>query len=401
MSIIHNIKRSNLQKKSAVAMFTPGSAAIYQSVVNTARYLASQGYLVDIFTIQNDRHPLVFSEDSIKIYFIKKSKFTKILDRFAKSRLTTCTYYLDVCTSFFIPPKFYSFIIGFDPQGVITGGIISHVWRVPYIYHSLEINELSTSASWHQRFTKKLENLFSKKALFCLSQDKQRCHVLAEENGLEIDKLLVAYNSAFGSELLLEKDNYLRDKFNIPNNKYIVLAVGSLQFEHCIDQIVISVDEWPDNFVLVLHGFFWNPDHEKVIRQEIELRSEKVFLSMDFLEGDSKYKVFQSSDIGLVLFQPINKNFMFAAGSSGKLFDFMRVGVPVIANDIPGMREIVEEKRFGIIVERPKDIGRYLTKIIEDYEYLRKNAFESYGDYEFCKCYSRVLNQIVDKIKAL
>lgn len=397
--------KKNSHKKPAVAIIVPlHYASVSQSVVNTAKYLASQGYLVDVFTIEDHKFPLkTFNQDNITTYFIENpivERLEKIFSRF--------TYFfapilkgLEDAIHFFIPPHSYSFIIGFDPDGLIRAGILSQVWRVPYIYHSLELYEHNPTAPRKEKFKKRLEDWFSQRALFCFSQDEKRCHVLADENGLDKDKVLVVYNSALGSELLPEKDNYLRNKFNIDKDKYIVLAVGSLIIEHCIDEIVASVDEWPDNFVLVLHGWFGPQKDEHLIRHEVELRSGKVFLSTDLL--DQKYKVFQSADVGLVFFRHITefyqKNFIFAAGSSGKIFDFMRTGVPIIASDIPGMREIVEDRGCGMVVETPTHIGRTLPKIMEEYELLNKNSLEAFSFYEFGQCYSQVLKRILNKIK--
>ncbi|MEI2581610.1 glycosyltransferase [Scytonema sp. PRP1] len=404
--MLHKRDNKKAQEKPAVALIFPDFyAGITQSFVNSARYLARQGYLVDVFTIQDDRLLLKsFDDENIKIYFIETPIVDKLLKIFPK-----VTYFFNPILKgfedaihFWIPPNSYSFIIGFDPEGLIRAGILSQVWRVPYIYHSLEIYEHSPVAPKKEQFRKQLEDWFSRRALFCFSQDEKRCQVLAEENGLKLEKTLVVYNSCLGREILSKKDDFLKKKFNIGNDKYIVLAVGSLIPEHCIDQIVLSVDEWPDNFVLVLHGWFGEQKSERFIRHEIELRKEKVFVSTDLLDGDQKYKVFQSADVGLVFFQAVKehftKNFIYAAGSSGKLFDFMRTGVPIIASDIPGMREIVENKKCGMVVKSPKDIGGVLPKIMEDYELLSKNSLESYSSYEFGQCYSQVLERIQGEI---
>ena len=74
--------------------------------------------------------------------------------------------------------------------------------------------------------------------------------------------------------------------------------------------------------MLVLHGWFGTPGDQTVISPEIERRKHRVFLSTEVLEEEHKYVIFQSADIGLVFYNPTDKNLKFAAGSSGKLFDF-------------------------------------------------------------------------------
>ena len=61
------------QTKSAVALIAPFAyASVLQSIVNSAKYLARQGYLVDVFIIQTDSFPLKsFEEENIEIYFLE------------------------------------------------------------------------------------------------------------------------------------------------------------------------------------------------------------------------------------------------------------------------------------------------------------------------------------------
>jgi glycosyltransferase involved in cell wall biosynthesis len=154
------------------------------------------------------------------------------------------------------------------------------------------------------------------------------------------------------------------------------------------------VDAWPPDCVLVLHG--WMPDagFAGQIRAEAAKRPGRVYLSTELLPDAGKFQVFQSAAIGLVCYEPADDNLKYAAGSSGKLFDFMRTGVPVVANDIPGMRELVAGNACGIVVQAAGQIGEAIGAVRASYFGYRQAALAAYENYRFDTSYDAVLPRI-------
>lgn len=366
-------------RSTSVALVTTHSwVAVSTSVINSAIVLAEQGYDVDLFVVRSDRFTSP-SFDHNRINVIVCNPIVKFL-------LSDAIFALRQR----ITGNKYSFIIGFDPGGLIRGGMMSYAWGTPLVFHSLELASIDEHATPKMRFKKAVERWFSKKAVLSLVQDDLRAEILADENGLDRDKIAIAYNSPIG-EVLAEKKNYFRSKFSISKNKHIVLAVGSLITDHLIDRIVFSAHKWPDDWVLVLHGWFPDSAFESLIRSEVLKNPDKVFLSTEMLDYKDKYIVYESVDVGLVFFDPKNANLKYAAGSAGKLFDFMRAGVPIIGNDIPRMRELVEGNKCGLVVEDADKIAVTLPLILQDYEEFRQAAFAAYDKYRFDRCYEKVI----------
>ena len=110
---------------------------------------------------------------------------------------------------------------------------------------------------------------------------------------------------------------------------------------------------------------------EQQISVKIATGNNRIFLSTDILEPDKKKMVFQSADIGLVYFKPVDLNCKYAAGSSGKLYDFMQTGVPIIGNDIPGMRDLLEGNQCGQVIRSSREIGAILPIVMANYENFR------------------------------
>ena len=63
-----------------------------------------------------------------------------------------------------------------------------------------------------------------------------------------------------------------------------------------------------------------------------------------------------------------------AGKRSSKLFLYMRAGLPVVASDLPGLREVVKEANCGILVD-PRDVEQIadaIIKLLENPEYARE-----------------------------
>lgn len=369
------------KRRRAVALFTYFEwVSVSGSVLNTARFLSEKGYEVDLYLLNSDRFGApVFGEDRIRCRPLAAASFP--------------LYALRAAWRYLWPHKRYAFTIGFDPQGAVITGLLSRLWRVPYLFHSLEIAGTDQSASFKRRAREAIERWFIRGALFLLTQDDRRADALARQYDVPRSKVLVAPNTPMGDALPARSD-FLREKLGIAENECIVLAVGSLMRETMVDRATRAAFSWPKGFVLVLHGWIPDPELEAWLRVQAAKSDGRVRLSTDLLPESRKYEVFQSADIGLVLFAPVDQNFTLAAGSAGKLYDFMRVGVPVIGNDIPGMRELVEGNGIGHVVNGPEDIGTRLTEVWTRRDEHRMAGLASYDRYRFEKTYAGVLKRV-------
>jgi glycosyltransferase involved in cell wall biosynthesis len=362
----------------AVALITHFEwVSVSTSVLNTATFLSERGYDVDLYLIPSERFPPpALDSPGTRLLPASDARFPgnclKLAWRYRKA------------------PHAYRFIIGFDPQGGLLAGVMSLIWRAPYLFHSLE---LMHAATWKQRLRERIERFFIRRAEFVLVQDDRRAAALAAQYRLPRDNVLLAVNGPMGDPLP-ERSNFLREKFRISAERRIVLAVGSLMRETMVDRVVQASDAWPDEYVLVLHG--WVPDAslEAWLRQQCTHRPARVYLSTELLPEQRKYDVFQSADIGLVLYDPRDTNLRLAAGSAGKLLDFMRVGVPVIGNDIEGMRDLVEGNNVGRVVAGPERIDEMLAEVWARRDELRASCFSAYQRYRFEASYAAVLDRV-------
>ncbi len=388
---------SDNPSKPAVALITAhGWVGISNPVINTAQFLAENGYRVDIFmTTDTACEKMGISDpglehDNIYVYAGTGSA-SPIETAPVCGHVQVPLSDLEFVDAHRNRPGNYQWLVGFDPGGLNRAGLLSLIWKTPYVYHSLELYE----EDWGG---KKTERWFSENALMVLTQDEKRADILARLNRIDRGRVHVAYNSALGRPTP-EKKDYFHRALAIPPDRKVVLATGTLLPIHCIDDIVNAAPDWPEACALVLHG--WIPDRqfERVLRERIATLKERVFLSTAILDQDHKNDIFQSADVGLVFFRPEGVNYKYAAGSSGKLYDFMRSGVPIIGNDIPGMRALVADNGCGVVVNDAAEIAARLPALLNRKDDYRPNCLKAFQQYEFGGCYRGIIERITAEIQ--
>lgn len=277
--------------------------------------------------------------------------------------------------------KIYDWVMGFDPAGLVQAAAFSLPRGIPFIYHSLELQ--------FEKSLVELEKYCSAFARFCIIQDDERAKILSQINHIDRNKIFVLPNSSSG-EIIELREDYFREMFPDIGSRHIVLACGTLLPDCCIHEILAASVTWPEDVTLVLHG--WLP--ETSFKQTVErfvLEQPNVFLSQKILPPAEKFRIFQSVDICLAFYASHTDNLKFAAGASGKLYDAMRCGTPIIGNDIPGMAALLHDTGCGIVVPDAKGIAPVLPVLIKHWGHFRKKCFATFPRYEFSGAFDRLL----------
>lgn len=372
-------------KARAVALVLAHSwARVSTAPLMTAQYLASQGYQVDLYVDQDETlaamglnipeaHPGITvrlaprSEDAPPARLADGTELPREHWRFLQEWDTA--------------PRPYDWLVGFDPGGLVRAAALAERWGKPLVYHSLEID-----AGDHPG--KPLERKLSARAVYSLSQDALRADLLARLNHLDRSRVFVSTNSSIGG-VLPERKRYFAERFPVGNRR-VVLAAGTLLPICGIQGIIESVPDWPQDCVLVLHGWLPDPEFRRYVEAAVR-GSERMFLSTDIVAPEEKFELFQSADVGLVFFEPRDVNLANAGGSAGKLYDFMRCGVPCIGNDIPGLRELLEDCGTGVAIAHYAQLPQALSEVARRRDSLSRRCLELFPEYEFSREYASIL----------
>jgi glycosyltransferase involved in cell wall biosynthesis len=103
------------------------------------------------------------------------------------------------------------------------------------------------------------------------------------------------------------------------------------------------------------------------IRRGVEANVKFV----DWVPYEEKERLSSQASMGVITYLPYSNN---TSCLPNKLFDYMLVGLPVIASDFPLYREVVEPSRCGILVDpsKPEEIARAMEYLIEHPEEARQ-----------------------------
>jgi hypothetical protein len=223
---------------------------------------------------------------------------------------------------------------------------------------------------------KEIENVNSIKAL--LIQSSERDAIFRKEYRLsaEIPSLYLPVTYKWKSNP--EKTNYLRTKYQIPENKRIVLHLGGIQDYYACLEIAEAFSKIND-YVLIFHGPHWGSYIEKL---HSYIRSKKIcniIISSDIFDRIEDIDVIvNSADIGIAWYKDISVNFNTAGKSSGKISAYYCYGLPVIGNYSISTFDAIESVGCGYCVNDFNEIENALAKIETNYSILSENALREY-----------------------
>ena len=290
---------------------------------------------------------------------------------------------------FLLQYRRFDLVIGYDDDGLALARQAKIASRCRMIYFSLDFLEQEGERKRNERRNQWTANL-------TITQDHQRANILAKLNDIPPSRIRIVHNSSLGEWSSL-RHYYFHDHFGIPRSRRLVLYTGSILREHGIHGVLRALPSMPPGWVLVVHGWVLEQDEDlMVLLKDSEARwPDRLALSTQLLPFEEKHLIFQSVDAGLVTFESNNLNHHYAAGSAGKLFDFLKAGVPILGNDIPGMSDLLEGNGAGLTRPLNENFFTCLKTIEENYSTFSRAARSAFPFYEFGTSFGTVVKEVM------
>lgn len=136
---------------------------------------------------------------------------------------------------------------------------------------------------------------------------------------------------------------------------------GLLEVVEAVAEVVKKHPRWR----LCLLGTYNPASFEGELRdlvRKLGIEANVEFLS--WVPYDEKEKLSSQAAMGVITYLPYSNN---TSCLPNKLFDYMLVGLPVIASNFPLYREVVEQSHCGLVVDpaKPQEIARAMEYLIE------------------------------------
>ncbi len=214
-------------------------------------------------------------------------------------------------------------------------------------------------------------------------QDRFRAALLNRTLGFTIDNFLYLPNSVEkGNEDIGHGDFFLK-KFNLPRDTKLVLSAGMIGEAVCSLAIAEVIGKWNTALPVrvVFHERLAGKTDTPYLERIRRSGGEKLLLSLEPLPYDQLYELFSSASVGLAIYnKEYGDNFGIIGSASGKLFQYIKFGLPVIVSNLPGLADLVRDFDLGEVVESVEDIPRAIEDVFEKYEFYSANAKKAFQD---------------------
>jgi len=161
--------------------------------------------------------------------------------------------------------------------------------------------------------------------------------------------------------------NLFKD-FNIPEQSFIILYQGVVVKGRGIE-IYLNTLKKMEGIYLVILGGGEQLDYYKQLSSDMKLNGRVIFAGK--LKQDNILNYTAGAFAGLSIIDIISLNNYYAIPN--KLFEYIVAGIPVVVNNLPQMKKIIDEYKVGAVMEECSETS--LAEILNEW----KNDMNSYN----------------------
>ena len=390
---------------------------ISSMIINSIKLFVEKGCHVDIYINKNSfkNAPIAFDKAQVRCvvyndshnlfmrgYQFFLSKFERILSPFAKMVPVNFRFVVLFPDIFLFSQwlrkqmKKYNYSYLFPVE---CRSLLSVCWykkKKKIIYYNMELLDWSEKNPLYKYKLelKKLEYQMIQNLEEVAITSPLRAGHFSKINNFDIEKIHVLPVAPIG-EPIHKRSSFFREKFGIPENSKIVLYIGNFEPWFMCLEIIESVKDWPQGFVLVMHT--WNKSFLKTKYYGEMVNSAKglpIYFSSDYIEYDELAAAISSADIGLMFYEAIDANFSEILFSSNKFGEYLRAGLAIICSDFPSLKEFVEENGVGMAVP-VNELSFAVEQIGNKIDIMKKNAHLCYEEkIRFESFFARFYDQL-------
>lgn len=143
-------------------------------------------------------------------------------------------------------------------------------------------------------------------------------------------------------------------------------------------------------FSLTFKGEIFKPELDFIKKNYANLvESKHINIFSEYIDSNKMIEFMSSFEIGFCFYDlsfPSFNTFNYQTAPSGKMFAYFAAGVPVIGNNIPGLKAI-SEFGAGILIDdfNNETILKAIEKIQSNYQFYQENCYKAARHYSFNK----------------
>lgn len=255
-----------------------------------------------------------------------------------------------------------------DLPALLPAYVAAKIKGARLVYDAHELWTEQGTAYSDRNHWRRLERWLIKQVDAIITVNQSRAQIIREEYGAPVLPVVVQNCPPFQNPLddkTTQLKNFVEQE-GITEARRFVLYQGSIQPGRNLSQLVSSGEYLAPGTVIVLLGFGNSEFLASLRRQVADLQLEKKVLFHPPVPNTAILDYTRSADAGIVFYEDTSRNNRFCAPN--KLYEYMMTSVPVVASDLPGIREVMDTWEVGLMVNSsdPKAIAKALNQAAQD-----------------------------------
>jgi glycosyltransferase involved in cell wall biosynthesis len=416
--------------KRVAIVFWEDYLSIAPTIISLSKSFSSKDFNVDIFTTSlNKRYPdLMFNDKKINIITLKNSnrtsnsieiKINKFLLKYQNKHHKSLKIYtfLKYLFKFFLEIKSfrenllfskilnlyftkyrYDYYIVTDSTGIAS--LPKNFFNFnsdSCFFLSLELEERSVFnliLNPYKVYCYNKQNKLLKFFKNIIIQDENRANILINEfNLIKPNHFFHLLPNSISPAKSYSRSNLLKNKYKISNT--IILHIGQISETALSYEIALSLNS-QNKYSLVFHDKKFTDINDPYLQLIRNQTNYPVYFSLSPVELDVLDEIILSASIGILGYSlNFGKNFELITNASGKLIMLLRLGIPVIVKEFPGVRDLIEKYKCGIVVNSWEEVIPAADKIMSNIEFYSNNAINCFlSEFDFNKHFNNFFNRI-------
>lgn len=155
-----------------------------------------------------------------------------------------------------------------------------------------------------------------------------------------------------------------RNELGLPENKKILILQGTgINIDRGAEEAVLAMKSVENAVLLIVGSGDVIGKLQNIVARE-NLADKVIFKAKMPFEELRQHTM--NADLGLALDKDTNLNYRFSLPN--KLFDYIHSGIPVLASELPEIKNVIEKYESGFFIpnHRPEEIAAKINRIFAD-----------------------------------
>ena len=241
--------------------------------------------------------------------------------------------------------KFYSpdIMHAHDLPQLRLGSVAAKILSIPLVYDAHELyTEIGTLSKFNRYKLRRIERRYIKSCSAITTVNPYIAAEMARRYEIETPKVIL---NTLSFERPQQDENILRLFLDLPIRNEIVLYQGWMSPERGLDLLIRAFSRVKDSAHLVFMGY---GNCQELLKNQCKvLGIENRVHFIPPVPQDELLSWTMCADVGVIPYPAIDLNHKFC--SPNKLFEFIQAQVPIVANDLPFLRDVIVGEGIGVV----------------------------------------------------